>query len=140
MDEITREVAKQYDIDPKVLQRAFELQFKFLLEIADTIDPLDPSSYENKVVYLRSFGKFIPDARVMSNMTVRNKRHGQKGFGNDRYKKHNQRMEELSHKEENDRGGSNEESKDMFNVSSCEEGGITKMRTVQLSVSTENKK
>lgn len=102
MDEFIRTIAKETGFPPSLIEKAFNMQFKFLVEIARTVDPTDPSTYEEKVVYLQSLGKFIPDKRVMSNMTDRYKRNGGKRKIVKNDLEHSERMEELCDKEQSD--------------------------------------
>ena len=102
MDEFIRTIAKETGVPASLIEKAFNMQFKFLVEIARTVDPTDPSTYEEKVVYLQSLGKFIPDRRVMNNMTDRYKRNGGKRKVVKNDLEHSERMEELCDKEQDD--------------------------------------
>lgn len=118
MDALIKEIAEKYDIRASLLEKAFEQQFKFIYEIAKTIDPHDENTWE-KVVFLRSLGKFIPDKRVMSNVTNRYKKYAKVRELANNGGEYHKWLEKLHNKRKSNRSGGNEESGNMLEVPSC---------------------
>lgn len=75
---VIREVAKEEEISSTVLERAWRNQFKVL---KDTVEGATKDKADTfKVVYLKYFGKFIPNRaqirRVVKNKIAKREREG----------------------------------------------------------------
>ena len=57
--EVIREVAKENNMSPTILERAWRNQFKVLLDTIKSAIKDEADTF--KVVYIKYFGKFIPN-------------------------------------------------------------------------------